>query len=250
MAGSGFHILDHWHGPHGVLVAHTDGVHEYRQLELEGDNDGIWPPQPNVEVKIDPDWRIDGVPESYLDPDSVTGTSPSAGRGGLGPVFKDEQNAFVRTLPNYGLGSWLRDDAAESDSRVIAFFRKRPDADRGEFDGFVQRLGRIFLEAGLLEVRVQTYSPYNPDIWLTYNVEHDNPAEREYHAAIIVAGPDRASIEEVLQSEEIAKTGPDQQKYFLAVHAYAGAIPELLAGSGIALRNGIPLVARGMWILP
>jgi len=214
----------HWRGPHARLVERIPGIDEYRQLHFSADDHGFWPAPDGVATTVPPDWRPDGMPEVTY---ASALPSPAALPVAIRHVWPDEANAFDRVLANVtgpGGARWYRSGHdADVGARAAILLRRRPSTGLREFRSFVHDvLGAALDRApGTLELRTHAFLPYWRFAWPTPGVAHDNPPQRRYHGAVVVGASDRTALDELLASDEVARTSDEQRRNCLAVHAYA-----------------------------
>lgn len=216
--------LAYWRGPHARLVSSVPHIDEYRQHHFSPTDHGFWPGPPGVGTSVPSDWRIDGMPEIAFE--GALGPIRGLGRR-VWAIYHDEANVFDRVLANLtgpGGGRWFRtgrDD--EVGARAVILIRRRRDVGFSSFRSFVHGvLGPALDRApGTLELRTHAFLPYTRVVWSTPGVGHDNPPHRRYHAAIVFAGADRATLDGIIGSPEVNATRDAQAANCLALHAYA-----------------------------
>ncbi len=192
--------FNYWRGPHSQLVARNDSFEEYRQHHfLEGES-GFWPNTNGVCTRLPTNRKIDGMPE-------VTFTSAVALLNPFNSskaVLKDEKNVFKRTIlhatgPTWG--RWYKSGYGEENSfRVVVLLRRSPRVSSKIFRHFVNdQLGpALASQSDLTELRSQVFMPWSKAMWNSPDVLHDYPVAEQYHASLILAGPNRKIVQAAL----------------------------------------------------
>jgi sugar lactone lactonase YvrE len=215
-------VRAHWRGPHAQLVARTPGFLDYRQHHFATSGEGAWPPIAGVETIIPAERRIDGMPEVILD----GLTAPLRGRKHQAPIHADEANAFARTIlyvcsPGSGR---IYDLTARGrvGARSVILLRKRGDAAASAFARFVRdKLSpAISADPSVRELRVQVFMPWRLGLWDTPGVAHDNPAEAEFHASLVLGFGDESERARFFASAIAHDLAGEITQYCTAVHAY------------------------------
>ncbi|THV37083.1 strictosidine synthase [Glycomyces buryatensis] len=215
--------MDRWKGPHSAIISATPGFEEYRQIHLAETNPGLWPEVDGVETAIPADRRIDGVAEVTMK--SVF--SPLLGREQTKLAFLDEVNLFRRTVlfagPPYS-ARWY-DLAAPGErvgARALVYVRKREGVGTGAFRRILtDRLVPALASAGMLkELRTQAFMPWRRGLWNTPNVAHDNPADKQFHASLILGFPDTDARHAYFAGDAVARLSARLPAFASAVHAY------------------------------
>ena len=215
--------MNYWKGPHSKIISASPGLDEYRQIHLAETNPGLWPATRGVETEIPAGRKIDGVAQVAFQ--SVF--SVLAGREQNKLAFKDEINVFRRTLLYLGLPNWSRwyDVARPGEkvgSRVQVYLRRRDGVSGGRFRKFINNeLVPALADAGSLkELRTQTFLPWSKGLWDTPNVAHDNPADQQFHASLILGFTDAAGQAAFLESRKLGGLSAELAHFASAVHAY------------------------------
>jgi hypothetical protein len=215
--------MGYWKGPHSKIISASPGLEEYRQIHLAETNPGLWPATPGVETAIPVGRKVDGVAEVTFQ--SVF--SVLAGRKQTQLAFKDEINVFRRTLLYAGLPGWSRwyDVARPGEkvgSRVLVYLRRRDGVVGGALRRFISNeLVPSLAQTGVLkELRSQAFLPWSKGLWNTPNVAHDNPADQQFHASLILGFADAAAQTAFFESRSLASLSTDLARYASAVHAY------------------------------
>jgi hypothetical protein len=215
--------MNYWKGPHSKIISANPGLDEYRQIHLAETNPGLWPAIRGVETQIPADRKIDGVAEVTLK--SVV--SVLSGREQNRLAFKDEINVFRRTLMYLGLPSWSRwyevaRPGEKIGARALVYLRRRDGVGGGAFRLFINdELAPALAGTGALkELRTQTFLPWSKGLWNTPNVAHDNPADQQFHASVMLGFADRAAREAFFESLKVASLSGALARHASAVHAY------------------------------
>lgn len=229
--------MDRWKGPHSKIISATPGFEEYRQIHLAETNPGLWPAVDGVETAIPVDRRIDGVAEVTFK--SVL--SPLWGRKQTKLAYADEVNLFRRTLlyagPPYS-ARWY-DVADQAGARALVYVRGREGVGTGAFRRIItDRLVPALAETGeLKELRTQVFMPWRRSLWNTPNVAHDNPADQQFHASLILGFTDADARAAFFAGDTVANLSSRLPAFASAVHAYE--VDEVLTfvKDGIILPN-------------
>ena len=215
--------MDHWKGPHSKIISATPGLEEYRQIHLAEVNSGLWPATPGVETDIPVERKIDGVAEvTFQSP-----LSPLLGRKQTQLAFKDEINVFRRTLLYAGLPNSSRwyevaEPGENAGARALIYLRRKDGVGAGDFRKLINKeLVPALAGAGVLrELRTQTFLPWYEKLWDTPNVAHDNPADRRFHASLILGFTDVQHRTDFFHSREIESLSDPLARLTSAIHAY------------------------------
>ena len=215
--------MNYWKGPHSNIISASPGLDEYRQVHLAETNPGLWPAIPGVETEIPAGRKIDGVAQVAFQ--SVF--SVLAGREQNKLAFKDEINVFRRTLLYLGLPNWSRwyDVARPGEkvgTRVLVYLRRRDGVGAGAFRKFINdELAPALAGTGALkELRTETFLPWSKALWNTPNVAHDNPADQQFHASVMLGFADAAAQAAFFDSGKLGSLSTGLARFASAVHAY------------------------------
>ncbi|WP_022893000.1 hypothetical protein [Agromyces subbeticus] len=232
--------MDYWKGPHSKIITATPGFDEYRQIHLAETNPGLWPATPGVETAIPADRKIDGIAE-------VTFTSllaPLLGRKQTKLAYKDEINVFRRTLlyagpPNSTRWYQVAPRGAKTGARALVYLRRRDGVGARAFrkhltEQLVPDLANI---ARLTEIRTQVFMPWNPKLWDTPNVAHDNPVDQRFHASLMLGFEDAAACAAFFESSATARSSDSLASVASAVHAYDVSAAFTYVADGVILRH-------------
>ncbi len=215
--------VDYWKGPHSKIISATPGMEEYRQIHLAESNPGLWPAISGVETVIPAERRVDGVAEVTF----TSVLSPLRGRKQTKLAYNDEANVFRRTLlyagPPYS-ARWY-DVAGPGDkvgARSLTYLRRREGVKTGAFRKFLtDELVPALVQTGTLrELRTQVFMPWIKRLWNTPNVAHDNPADGQFHASVILGFTDTNALLSFLGSGEVAALSRKLPEFVSAIHAY------------------------------
>ena len=211
----------HWAGPHAQLVARTPGFDEYRQHHFAPEGDGAWPAVEGVETVVPAKRRIDGMPEVTF----AHAWSPLLGGRQAAKIRRDERNAFARTtvhLTDRGGGRWLKSGHGEDvRARVVILLRRRGGVRRGAWRTFVHDVLGPALDGadGTLELRTQTFLPFNRRLWDSPGVAHDYPPDERFHASIVLGASRREALGQVMSTVSGALAA-ELREHCVAIHAY------------------------------
>ena len=215
--------MDYWKGPHSKIISASPRLEEYRQIHLAQNNPGLWPTISGLETVIPAERRIDGVAE-------VTFTSilsPLRGRKQTRLAYKDEVNVFRRTLlyagPPYS-ARWY-DVAGPGETvgaRSLIYLRRREGVKTGAFRTLIrdELVPALVKTRALSELRTQVFMPWIERLWDTPNVAHDNPADQQFHASLILGFTDTNALRAFFGSGEIATLSGNLPECVSALHAY------------------------------
>lgn len=139
-------------------------------------------------------------------------------------VYLDEQNVFERVLGQVtgpGCGRWWTDGHDDAvGHRTVLLLRRRRGVGGRTFRRFVHdRISPALQEAGAQDLRTYTFLPWSRFVHPTLGVCHDNPTFRRYHASVVGAD-NRAAMDDLLKSEQVAGIVAEQRTVLTAVHAY------------------------------
>lgn len=215
--------MNYWKGPHSKIISASPGLDEYRQVHLAETNLGLWPQIPGVETEIPAGRKIDGVAQVAFQ----SAFSVLAGREQNKLAFKDEINVFRRTLLYIGLPNWSRwyDVARPGErvgTRVLVYLRRRDGVGGGRFRKFIDNeLAPALAGIGALkELRTQSFLPWSKGLWNTPNVAHDNPADQQFHASVMLGFTDAAEQAAFFQSRKLDSLSTELARFTSAAHAY------------------------------
>lgn len=215
--------MNYWKGPHSKIISASPGLDEYVQVHLAETSPGLWPATPGIETAIPAERRIDGVAQVTFQ----TALSALAGGEQNKLAFKDEINAFRRTVMYLGLPNWARwytvaRPAEKVGSRVLVYLRRREGVSGRTFrkflnDEFAPALAKV---APLRELRTQTFLPWLKALWNTPNVAHDNPPDQRFHASITLGFADGAAQARFFEALARDNSSADISRVASAAHAY------------------------------
>jgi hypothetical protein len=214
---------EYWRGTHGRIASQTPGWLEYRQHHFDLDVPGLWPDVPGVETAIGQAGRMDGVAEVTFE----HAASPLMALRSRKAIYEDERKVFARTVvyvTGPGGGRWWRDGGGEPVGfRAVVMVRRRDGVGFRAFRKWVNdTLGGALNDApGMLEVRTQAFLPYIKQLWSPPGLDHEEASEWRYHASVVLASADRATLEAALASSSVAPTREGQHEHCSAIHAYA-----------------------------
>ncbi|MGI5190270.1 strictosidine synthase [Promicromonospora sp. CA-289599] len=214
--------VDYWKGPHSKIISATPGLEEYRQIHMAEHNPGLWPATPGVQTAIPADRRIDGVAEVTF----ASLLSPLLGRKQTKLAYQDEINVFRRTFlyagPPYS-ARWydVAGPGEQVGARAMVYLRRRDGVRTGPFREHLDELASTLAGTGQLrELRTQVFLPWNEKLWDTPDVAHDNPADQQFHASLILGFADASARTAFFESPEVARLSDVLAPHASAVHAY------------------------------
>lgn len=230
--------MDYWKGPHSKIINASPGQAEYRQIHLSADNPGRWPVTDRVETAIPADRKIDGVAEVTF----RALVSPLLGLKQTKMAFADEINVFRRTLlyaGKPGSSRWYDvGDESQLGARSLIYLRRRTGVGGRQFRKFLSNeLVPAFASSPAVvgELRTQNFMRWNQRTWNTPNVAHDNPADQQFHASLIVGFPDADARSGFFAGPEAAGLSEMIAPVASAIHAYDVAETLTYKSDGVAL---------------
>ncbi len=213
--------FDYWRGPHSQLVARNDSFEEYRQHHFLEDEAGFWPNINGVCTQLPANRKIDGMPEVTFK-SAITLLNPFNSNKA---VLQDEKNVFKRTIlhatgPTWG--RWYKSGYGEDNRfRVVVLLRRSPRVSSKVFRHFVNdQLGpALASQKDLTELRSQVFMPWTKAMWNSPDVLHDYPVADQYHASLVLAGPNRKVVQVALDQVNQALAEPIAKRC-AGIHAY------------------------------
>ena len=211
----------YWAGPHAQIVGRMPGLIEYVQHHFSVTDHGFWPSSEGVGTQSPANWRVDGFPELRFKSTASALTTPLHMR----EVFFDEQNVFERVLgqpTGPGGGRWWTEGFDHTvGHRVALLLRRRRGVRGGVFRRFVhERIGPALFAVGARDLRSYTFMPWSRFVHFTPGVSHENPTARRYHGAVVFGTENRAAVDNLLGSAQVAALVADQHTALTAVHAF------------------------------
>jgi hypothetical protein len=212
----------YWAGPHAAIVRRLPTLIEYVQHHFSATDHGFWPASERVGTQIPASWRVDGFPEVRFSSTAAALLTPLHMR----EVFFDEQNVFDRVLgqpTGPGGGRWWTDGVDDAVGQRVALLLRRRRGVRGRaFRRFVhERIGPALHAAGAQDLRTYTFLPWSRFMHTTPGVSHENPPGRRYHGAVVFGTINRAAVDDLLGSADVAALVADQHTALTAVHAFS-----------------------------
>lgn len=213
----------YWAGGHAHIIAASKGLKEYRQLHISESDHSFWPARPGLETSVRADRRINGIADVTFQ----STLAATAGREQTALAFKDEINVFRRTLMYIGLpGStrWYSTPAPRSSTQLrdVVFFRRAQGAKGRDFRNFMhQKLApTVLAQAGISELRTETFLPWHKKTWDTPNVAHDNPKADRYQGLMVIGFESEAARADFYQQAAPALNA-SIDGVISAIHAFA-----------------------------
>lgn len=213
---------EYWSTKHGDIVRRTlPGIVEYVQRHFSPTDHSFWPSSEMVGTDVPDAWRLDGYAEIRFEGLGAALRASVHQR----EIFYDEQNAFGRVLGHTtapGGGRWWTTGHDESvGQRVALLLRHRRGTPRRAFREFVyDRMAPALLGAGVRDLRAYTFLPWSRLVNTTSGVAHDNPPDRRYHGLVNFGLADRAAVDTLLASPQVADIVAAQPTVLTAVHAF------------------------------
>lgn len=215
--------MERWKGPHSKIITASPGHDEYRQLHLAEKSPGLWPTTPGVETSIPADRRVDGVAEVTFR--SVV--APLGGRAQTKKAYADEIHNFRRTLlyagPPYSTRWYdVAEPSVRSGASLFILLRRRDGVSTRAFRRYLndQLVSSLVRKTTLTELRTQVFMKWSKGLWNTPNVAHDNPADQQFHASLILGFADVAERDRFLNGPVPSELSKDLAVHVSAVHAY------------------------------
>jgi len=212
----------YWAGKHAEIVKRLPNLMEYNQYHFSATDRGYWPAAPTVGTVIPSSWPLDGLTEVRLPSMAAAFRVPLRMR----EVFLDEQNVFEHVLGHQtgprGGRWWTTGHDDTIGHRTVLLLRRRRGFWGRAFRAFVHgRLGPALHAAGARDLRTYTLVPLATMAHTTFGVDHKNPPHRRYHGAVVFGTDNRAQVEDLVGSPEVAAAVKDQHLSCTAVHAFA-----------------------------
>lgn len=205
--------FEYWRGPHGQLVGHNTSCFSYRQLHFDRVQP-LWNiPQWKLPQDCPREWIPDGIAECMCT--NLLRAALSQHTKIAKFTFKDEQNAFERTLlytAMPGNASFDVEQATEyalnglaCHKRVVLLFKQNPGAGK-QFKDFIQNKLVPLLENNpdVTELHSYVFAPYNENAWPGENIRHEHPAELQYDAGLVIAARDEDTLLSLLRSAGVS----------------------------------------------
>jgi hypothetical protein len=216
-------LMDRWKGPHAQIIAANKGLWEYRQIHLSETNTGLWPVINGVSTSIPQNRKIDGVADVTL----KNLLSIPKGKEPNKLASADEINMFKRTIlyaafPKNSLWYNLAASDTKIEARSMVFFRVKEGVSVKDFQNFINNeLTPTLANTGILkELRNKTYNPWKQKQWNTPNVLHDNAANDQFQASLILGFADKNEMNKFFASEAVKNLSGRIATYCAAVDAY------------------------------
>ncbi len=215
--------MDRWKGPHAQIIASNTGLYEYRQIHFSENNTGLWPKIEGVATTIPQNRKIDGVADVTL----KNLFSIPKGKKPNKLAYADEINLFKRTILYAAFpkkSRWY--NVAESDTKIEAsamvFFRVKEGVSVKDFNKFINNeLTPTLANTGMLkELRNKAYNPWKQKQWNTPNVLHDNEANDQFQASIMLGFANKNEMEKFFKSDVVKNLSGRIATYCAAVDAY------------------------------
>jgi hypothetical protein len=240
-------VTTYWAEDHAEKVKKLPNILEYNQRLFSDTDHGYWPAASSVGTTIPETWRVDGCAELRFRSTAAMLMTALHARA----VYLDEQNIFARVLgqpTGPGGGRWWTGGFDDTVGHHVALLLRRRRGVRGRvFRSFVhERIGPALLAAGARDLRTYTFLPWTRLAHVSPGVAHDNPPEHRYQGMVMFGTENRAAVDDLLHTAEVAALVIDQHTALTAVHAYTveRTVPVIRAGlkrrvlSGKQLRLG------------
>lgn len=215
--------MDRWKGPHSKIISANKGLWEYRQIHFAEINTGLWTPIVDVETIIPSDRKIDGIADVTL----KNFFSLLRGKKQNRLAFADEVNLFKRTIlyaafPKNSRWYKVSQPNDKIEARSMVFFRMKEGVSETDFKKYFNEelVPTLANTAKLKELRSKLYEPWKQKQWNTPNVFHDNPAETQFQASIILAFADENDMQAFFKSDDLKKMSERLSMFCSAIHAY------------------------------
>lgn len=215
--------MDRWKGPHAQIIAANPGLYEYRQIHFAENNPGLWQPINGVETTIPQNRKIDGVADVTL----KNLFSIFRGKEQNRLAYADEVNLFKRTIlyaafPKNSRWYEVAEPNAKIEASSMVFFRKKEGVSDGDFKKFINNeLTPTLANTGMLkELRNKAYNPWKQKQWNTPNVLHDNEANDQFQASIMLGFANKSEMDKFFKSDAVKKLSEKIATYCSAVDAY------------------------------
>lgn len=205
--------FEYWRGPHGQLVGHNTSCFSYRQLHFDRVTPLLNIPQWRLPQDCPGEWIPDGIAECMCT--NLLRAAMSQHTKIAKFTFKDEQNAFERTLLYTAMPGNARFDVERASEyalngiargkRVVLLFKQKSDAG-GKLKDFIQNKLVPVLENDpkVTELHSYVFAPYDENAWPGENIRHDHPSELQYGAGLVIAAGDENTLLSVLSGTEVS----------------------------------------------
>jgi hypothetical protein len=215
--------MDRWKGPHAQIIAANKGLLEYRQIHLSHNNPGMWPTIQGVETIITSERKIDGIADVTL----KNIFSIFRGKKQNKLAFADEVNLFKRTIlyaafPKNSRWYNVNQSSEKIEARSMVFFRMKESITETDFKRFFNEelVPTLANTEKVKELRSKVYQPWKQKQWDTPNVAHDNPAEVQFQASLILGFTNENEMKAFFKSDELKILSDRISIFCSAIHAY------------------------------
>lgn len=221
--------FEYWRGPHGQLVGHNKSCFSYRQLHLDREHPTVNIPEWNIPQDCPKQWVPDGIAEC-LCTNLIRGVFSQKTKNAK-LTFKDEKNAFERTLlymamPFHAVFDVENAIDTELNGKAVgervAIVFKQNGGSKKQFQSFLKEKLIPLLKntPGIIELHSYMFGPYDENAWPGENILHDHPEELQYNAALIVGAKDRDSLMNILSGEKVSACINRHAKLLKNVHIF------------------------------
>ena len=215
--------MDRWKGPHAQIIAANKGLYEYRQIHFAENNMGLWPAITGVQTSIPQNRKIDGVADVTL----KNLLSIPKGKEPNKKASADEINLFKRTIlyaAFAGNSHWynVAPPNTNTEASAMVFIRKKEGVSKRAFKKFINKeLTPMLANMGMLkELRNKVYNPWKQKQWNTPNVMHDNEANDQFQASLMLGFANKSEMEKFFKSDDVKNLSSRIEMYCSAVNAY------------------------------
>jgi EthD domain len=214
---------DYWRNVHGPVCARLPGQYQYWQFHVDPNDGGIWPTVGGIEYSCDPEDNFAGIAELTFKSVDDRNTWFEA----AAILMDDEHNIFSKAIGyNTSLGNskTFVDGIATGDPngqdgseqvRLFVLLKKQDSASIEEFRNYLfnKFAPTVVPCKNLLKLRVHQFDEVDNSRPPAAGVDHGEPPEKNYQAALEIAFADRLDMERFFASPEYTSTLADQPKY-------------------------------------
>ena len=220
---------EYWRGPHGQLVGHNKSCFSYRQLHFDCENPLVTIPKWKVSQECPKQWIPEGIAEC-LCTNIIKGIFSKKTKNAR-LTFKDEKNAFERTLLYMAMPfNAVFDVENATDTELngkatgerVAILFKHNGRHKRQFKSFMKKQLIPLLKStpGVIELHSYLFAPYDENGWPGENILHDHPEELQYNAALIVGAKDRETLMNILGGERVSACINHHARLLKLVHIF------------------------------
>ena len=221
---------NYWSDVHGPVCARLPGQYQYWQFHLDHNKGGLWPQVEGVQYNSNDADQFDGIAELTFTSEKDRDDWFSA----AAILMSDEHNIFSRAV-----GYVTKDGNAKTYVDINEngspngleggprFQMTLQKADNASVDAFRSYINESFVPAALeseavTKLRVHLLEPHDnsDDLPPAAGVDHFEPEEKQYQAAIEIAFKDYLAMETFFASKEYQAAVVGQANFVQRVNAF------------------------------